>query len=136
MPYLRDYHLLISHSWNYSSHYETVCRWLNNTSYFNWKNYSVCCDNPLNTKTDRELKEKLTNRISLCSAVIVLAGMYTYYSKWIDFEINEAKRLGKPIIGVRPWGAERIPLKIQNNATIMVNWQSSSIIDAVRIYAL
>lgn len=136
MPYLRNYHLLISHSWDYNSHYETIEKWLNNAYYFNWSNYSVCCNNPLKTSNDYELKQKLTNRISNCSAIIVLAGMYSTYSKWIDYEIDEAIRMGKPIIGVRPWGSERVPLKIQNNATVMVNWQSSSIIDAIRNYAL
>lgn len=136
MPNLRNYHLLISHSWKYSDHYDTVSKWLDDAPYFLWSDYSVCCDKPLDTKTDIELKQCLTNRISSCSAVIVLSGMYSTYSKWIDYEINEAIRFGKPIIGVRPWGSERVPLKIQNCADVMVNWQSSSIIDAIRNYAL
>lgn len=136
MPSLKNYHILISHSWNYSQYYEKVSTWLNETPYFLWSNYSVCCDNPLDTKTDSELKQRLTNKISNCSVVIVLSGMYSAYSKWIDYEINEAIRFGKPIIGIRPWGAERVPLKIQANATVMVNWQSSSVIDAIRKYAL
>ena len=136
MPHLRDYHLLISHSWSYSEKYDTIERWLNDAPNFLWSNYSVCCDNPLDTKTDSELKQRLTNRISNCSAIIVISGMYSTYSKWIDYEIDEAIRFGKPIIGVRPRGAERVPLKIQNCANVMVNWQSSSIIDAVRNYAL
>lgn len=136
MPYLKNYHLLISHSWSYSGHYDTISTWLNESPYFSWSDYSVCCDNPLDTKTDSELKQRLTNKISNCSAIIVISGMYSSYSKWIDYEINEAIRFGKPIIGVRPWGAERVPLKIQNCATVMVNWQSRSLIDAVRKYAL
>ena len=28
MPALRDYHIMISHSWSYSQHYETICSWL------------------------------------------------------------------------------------------------------------
>ena len=62
--------------------------------------------------------------------------MYASYSKWIDYEINEAIRFGKPIIGLRPWGQERVPSKILNNATKMVGWNRDSLISAIRQYAL
>ena len=62
--------------------------------------------------------------------------MYTSYSKWIDYEIDEAIRFGKPIIGLRPWGQERVPSKILNNATVMVGWNRDSLISAIRQYAL
>lgn len=136
MPYLRNYHILISHSWSYNNAYQTVESWLDQTNYFRWSNYSVCCDNPLDTKTDYELKQALSNRISNCSCIVVISGMYTNYSKWIDYEIDEAIRMRKPIIGLKPWGQERIPLKISNNATVMVGWNSSSLINAIRTYAL
>lgn len=136
MPTLRNYHILVSHSWSYATQYDTVCTWLNSASYFSWSDYSVCCNNPLDTKTDTELKEKLRNRISAASCIIVLCGMYATYSKWIDFEIETAQAMSKPIIGVKPWGQERIPLKIQNASNVMVGWNSSSVIDAVRRYAL
>lgn len=62
--------------------------------------------------------------------------MYTLYSEWIDYEINEAIRMNKPIIAIKPWGNERIPLKIQNNATVLVGWNSASLISTIRNYAL
>lgn len=136
MPYLRDYHILISHSWSYNNHYETVADWLHSTSYFKFSDYSVCCNNPLDTKTDAELKQALTNRISACSCIVVVSGMYASYSRWIDYEIDEAIRFGKPIIGLRPWGQERVPSKILNNATVMVGWNRDSLISAIRQYAL
>lgn len=136
MPILRNYHILISHSWSYSAQYNTLCSWLNDTPYFTWSDYSVCCDDPLDTKTDSELKEKLRNRISSASCIIALSGMYVAYSKWMDFEIETALSMGKPIIGVKPWGQERIPMKISSNASTMVGWNSTSVIDAIRLYSL
>ena len=62
--------------------------------------------------------------------------MYTLYSEWIDYEINEAIRMNKPIIAIKPWGNERVPLKIQNNATVLVGWNSASLISTIRTYAL
>lgn len=136
MPSLRDYHILISHSWDYNSDYDKIKEWLDNANNFEWTNYSVPFTNPLDVRGKRELKEKLCNRISICSCVIILSGMYVSYSEWIDYEIDIAIELGKPIIGVKPRGQERIPSKVSNNADVMVGWNSSGLVQAVRDYAL
>lgn len=136
MPLLRHYHILISHSWDYNSHYETIKRYLNAAPYFSWTDYSVPLSRPLDVKGKNELKQKLRDRIALCSCVIILSGMYVAHSEWIDYEIDTAVSFRKPIIGVKPWGQERVPVKVQNNANIIVGWNSSSIIDAIRYYAL
>ena len=133
---LREYHIFISHSWDYSYHYETVKKWLDSTPYFLWKNYSVPITNPLDVNGVRDLKQKLANRISISSCVIILSGMYAKHSRWIDFEIDTAISMGKPIIGLRPWGQERVPLKISENADVMIGWNSDPLIHAVRDHAL
>lgn len=136
MPSLRDYHILISHSWDYSSDYKKTKEWLDEAKNFCWTDYSVPLSKPLDVKTKKELEDKIRTRISLCSCVIILSGMYVSYSEWIDYEIDTALELGKPIIGVKPRGQERIPSKVSNNADIMVGWSSSSVVQAVRDYAL
>ena len=136
MPSLRDYHILISHSWDYNMHYETIRGWLNDTPFFLWTDYSVPITRPLTVSGVNELKQKIRDRISLCRCVIILSGMYVVYSDWIDFEIDTAVSMAKPIIGVKPWGQERIPTKVQNNAIDMVGWNSDSVVKAVRKYAI
>ena len=90
---------------------------------------------PLDINGKKELKEKLKQRIRLSSCIIVLSGMYVSYSEWIDYEIDTAVFYGKPIIGVKPWGQERIPKKVHDFADVIVGWNSDSIISAVRNYA-
>lgn len=136
MPNLRNYHLFISHSWDYSGQYETIREWLNRSPYFLWTDYSVPITKPVTFSRINEQKQNILNRISLCSCVIILSGMYVAYSDWIDFEINAALSMRKPIIGVKPWGQERIPTKVQNCANILIGWNSASVVDAVRQYAL
>ena len=43
--------------------------------------------------------------------------MYAAYSDWMKYEIDESKRMGMPILGIVPYGQERIPLYVQQNAT-------------------
>lgn len=126
------YHIFISHAWLYNEPYNTLVKWINNDTDIQWANYSVPIENPIDTNKKRELKQKLTNKIALSNVVIILAGMYAAYSEWIDYEIDEAVRMGKYIIGVRPWSQERIPKKVQDNATIMVGWNSKSVTDAIK----
>lgn len=136
MPGLRNYHILISHSWDYNSDYKTIKDWLDVAKYFTWTNYSVPLTNPLDVSSKKELKQKLRTRIEKCSCIIILSGMYVSYSEWIDYEIDTAIKLGKPIIGVKPRGQERIPNRVSDNADVMVGWNSNSIVQAVRDYAL
>lgn len=130
----KTYYLFISHSWDYSEHYEKIKQWLNEDS-ISWQDYSVPVTNPIDADKKKELKEKLTSKIKLSSAVIVVSAMYAAYSEWIDYEIDEAIRMNKVIIGVKPWGQERVPVKIQENATVMVGWNKKSVIDAIKEYA-
>jgi len=134
MPTLKTRNIFISHAWEYEEHYFKLVDWLDDEPNFDWRNYSVpnndCCEET----TTKGLKDCLTRQINPSQGVIILAGMYAAHSGWIEYEINEALRLGKTIIGVKPWGQERIPQIIQDNADVIVAWQRSSIIDAIRAY--
>lgn len=134
MPALATRNLFISHAWSYSSAYNTVVSWLDNAPNFSWRNYSVpshdCCEE----KSTLGLKKCLTRQISPATGVIIISGMYAAHSGWIDYEIDESVRMDKVIIGLRPWGQERVPQKIQDCATVMVNWNSASLISATREY--
>jgi len=134
MPIIKTRHLFISHAWSYDSHYNKVVEWLNAEPNFSWKNFSVPSNDSFSQTTNTELKQCLTNQMKPSQCVIILAGMWVAHSGWIQYEIDEALRMGKTIIGVRPWGQERTPLAVQNAADVMVYWQSTSIIQAVRDY--
>ena len=56
MPVLRDYHIIISHSWDYNNDYLTVKGWLDSSPYFMWHDYSVPLSKPLDVHTKNELK--------------------------------------------------------------------------------
>ena len=140
MPRLRIYHLFISHSWKYSDEYYRLVNLLNNAPYFLWKNYSSPehdpAVNPDSIVGRRVLTRELENQIRPVHCVIVLSGLYVAYSYWIQKEIDIALSFGKPIIGVRPWGGERVPRIIQEVAREIVGWRTDSIINAIRRHSL
>lgn len=134
MPDLKTRMLFISHAWKYDDAYLTLVKWFNETPNFSWKNCSIPSTDALTEKTTKGLCEGITRQINPAQGVLLIAGMYAAHSGWIDYEIGEAKRLGKTIIGIKPWGQERMPIKVQEASHIIVNWQSASIIEAIRKY--
>lgn len=129
------YNLFISHSWSYSNQYDGLINLLNKDYYFLYKNYSVPKDDPIHNASNQQLlKEAIKKQIQPASCVIILAGVYATYSKWINIEIELAKSMNKKIIAVQYWGADRTSIIVRDNADVIVGWNSSSIINAIRGY--
>ena len=127
------HNLFISHSWSYSNNYTCLTNLLDKASGFKYKNYSVPKDDPIHdASNDAELEKAIENQIVMASAVIILAGVYSTYSKWINKEIAIAKRLQKRIIAVEPWGSERTSKVVKENADYIVKWQTSSVVEAIK----
>ena len=136
MPLLKTRMIFISHAWRYSEHYDTIVKWLNEEPNFSWKNCSVPSDDALTDKTSKGLSDGMTRQISPSQIVLILGGMYAAHSAWIEYEINEAVRMNKAIVGIRPWGQERVP-KIVQEASICepVGWQRASVVSAIRTFS-
>lgn len=87
-----------------------------------------------NARYDYQLKEAIKNQMQHASCVLILAGVYSTYSKWINIEIELAKDLNKKIIAVEPHAAERISSVVKNAADVIASWRTDSIISAIRGY--
>jgi hypothetical protein len=136
MPALKTRMIFICHAWDYSQHYNTIVDWFNEEPNFSWKNCSVPSTDGLPDRTSQGLMDGMTRQISPSQVVLLLGGMYAAHSEWMDYEISEATRMGKPIVAVKPWGQERIPLVIQNASWCEpVGWNRSSVVNAVRRYS-
>jgi hypothetical protein len=133
MPTLRTYSIFISHDWEYSDDYYRICQFLDDATNFAWRNLSVPEHAPLDT--DDMLQKNLRDQVRPADVMLVLAGMYTARSRWMDWEMEFARRIGKPIIGIRPWGNVQLPVVVQNNATEIVGWNTDSIVNAIRYHA-
>ena len=136
---MKTYNLFISHSWSYSNNYNDLVNLLNARSYFSFRNYSVPKDDPLHTNgTDLQLYNAIKNQITHSSVVLILAGVYASYSKWIDKEIYIAKNefyRNKPIVAIEPWGSVRTSVPVKEAADMIVRWNTESVVSAIRALA-
>ncbi len=132
----KSYRLFISHSWAYGDAYEKIIKFFEdqNLDYFD---HSVPINDPIHTNgTDKELREAIDAKIKGTSCVVILAGVYASYSKWIQKEIEIAVSYGKPILAVEPWDSEKTSKIVKENATKIVKWQSKSVVDGIKEIAL
>ena len=127
------YNLFISHSWTYSDDYDKLVNLLDDAENFSYKNYSVPKNDPIHhAPYDYQLKAAIKNQMQHASCVLILAGVYSTYSKWINIEIQLAKEMGKTIIAIEPRGAERTSLVVKQAADKVVGWNTKSIVNTIR----
>ena len=133
---MKTYNLFISHSWTYPGKYKDLSRLLKHRSYFAFQDHSIPKDDPVYTgRSDTKLSNAIYRKMRPCSVVLVLAGVYASYSKWIPKEITIAKTKfasPKPIIAVEYGGSERTSTVVKNNADKIVKWNADSIVNAIR----
>ncbi len=136
----KTYNIFISHSWSYSDAYDDLIKLLNKKLYFSFKDYSVPKDDPIHTNgTAKQLSDAIKRQISPCHIVLIVAGVYSSYSNWIDKEIKIAEdgfSESKPILAIKPWGNKRTSQKVQDSADDIVGWNTDSIVNAIRDLSL
>ena len=104
-------------------------------SYFIYKNYSVPKDDPIHhAPYDYQLKAAIKAQMQSASYVLILAGVYASYSKWINIEIELAQQMNKTIIAIEPWSSEKTSTVVKNAADKIVKWNTYSIVSAIRGY--
>ena len=132
---MKQYNIFISHSWAYGDGYEKLVKLLEADSRFNFKNYSVPKNDPIhNAPSQAQLAAAIQNQMRFCDVIIILAGVYSTYSKWINKEIEIAQNFTtpKPILAIEPSASEKTSSIVKNNADKIVKWNTRSIVDGIR----
>ena len=128
--------LFISHSWSYGDDYDRLIALLENRQYFTFKDYSVPKDDPVHDAPNQTaLKTAIKNHIQPCHVILIMAGVYSTYSKWINIEIDLAQNgftTSKPILAVKPHGNTNISSRVRAAADEIVNWNTESVVGAIR----
>ncbi len=79
------------------------------------------------------IRRLLRMKISWAGTLIVLVGSETHARPWVNWEIEEANRQGKRIVGVYQQGGTEadIPPAFEKYGSALVGWNSDRIISAV-----
>lgn len=123
--------LFVSHVFEPSDDYLRVFEYLESAHNFFYRN---CSDPETGRNLDREgMKTELRRQISLAEAVIIPAGMYRQHQELIDFQLNCAKGMEKPVVVLFAFGVkEKLPVQLEALANEKVEWNAREIADAIR----
>lgn len=97
------------------------------------KNSSIDSTKPNIATNDEYIKRLLRLRIQWAGQFIVLIGSETHTRPWVDWEIEQAHKKGKRIIGVYIQGAKDsdVPENFDKYGDSVVGWNSEKIIKAL-----
>ena len=130
----KDYKIFISHSWSYTEDLEALQNLLNARGYFNVTFLEATKKTPIDSENAAYVKTVLKERILQSDIVLALAGVYATHSDWMIWELETAKANNIPIVGVIPRGQERISTEVYSRSIVDVNWNTESIVDAIRTH--
>ncbi len=131
---MKQYSIFISHSWAYGHNYDNLIKKLKSDPRFHFKDYSVPKNDPIhNAPSSIQLSNAIRNQMRFCDVIIILAGVYSTYSTWINKEIAIAKGFTnpKPILAIEPWASERTSIVVKKSADKIVKWNTSSIVSGI-----
>ena len=82
---------------------------------------------------DETIRRLLRMKISWAGTIVVLIGKETHQRKWVNWEIEQAHKQGKRIVGVYVRGGTHadIPAAFEKYGSTLVSWNSDSIMAAI-----
>ena len=95
---------------------------------------SINASKPNEATNEQYIKDKyLKPRIDWASVLVVLITHDTANSWWVNWEIEQANKLGKRIVGVYERGGTEAdkPAALEKYASAIVGWNSDSIMSAI-----
>lgn len=131
----KNYSVFISHSWDYVDDLKNLRNLLEERGYFHVEFNEASPDEPINSENSAYIKRRLKEKISNSDIVLGIAGMYASYSDWMEWELDTALEKKVPIVGVIPWGQERISKVVTDRSVEDVHWNTESIVEAIRKWA-
>lgn len=124
--------VFVSHYNEDDEHIQNLKKLLDKKGYL-LKNSSIDSTKSNQASNEDYIKQLLRDRISWAGAMIVLVGPKTSQSEWVDWEIEQANKQGKRIIGVFIQGGTNsdVPENLEKYRDALIGWNGDRIIDAL-----
>ncbi|HML06172.1 MAG TPA: TIR domain-containing protein [Methanobacterium sp.] len=116
------YNIFISHISEDEEEYSIFTQKLSSAHDFQYENYGI-----IEKIGGKDIEEQ----IKPVGVVIVLSGLYNKYKSVIKKQLNIARDLNKPIIVIRPYGMENVPLELEEIADDIVGWNAPCIVGSI-----
>lgn len=122
--------VFVSHVFQASDDYLRIFEYLESSHNF----YYVNCSAPDRSPAQREqMKEEWRQQIGKAEVIIIPSALYRGNEEWIDFQLNCAKGLDKPVIVLETFGTrQKLPVQLEALADEVIDWDERALVDAIR----
>ena len=102
------------------------------TEGFAYEYYSVSKDDPVQfLPSNKALANAIETQMKECSCLVILAGVYEEFKRWINLELDAAKKLKIPVILVEAVSPKHTNFKEKRAAVATVKWDVKELGDAI-----
>jgi|SRR4051794_4828188 hypothetical protein len=124
--------VFVSHGFEPSDDYLRVFEYLESSHNFYYRN----CSDPERAPKDQTVEainNELRRQIAQAEVVIVPSSLYGKHRELIDFQLNCAKGLDKPIVVLETFGVkQKVPVQLEALGDEIIEWNERTIADAIR----
>jgi hypothetical protein len=130
--------IFITHAWRYHQDWKNLVGLLNAHGARDWRNFSLPWYDPaLDPRTEKGgqlVRWHLESQIIPVHAVVLLASVLCEPGtrKWLDYELEMARKHDKPIIAVPPWGETSVAPEVSDLADAVAGWDAPAIFTAIK----
>jgi len=131
------YDLFITHAWRYHEDWSRLSEMLDRQPGLAWRNFSLPWHDPAMDPNSavggKFIRDFLETQIIPVHGVILLSGVYVVKSarRWLDLEVEMARKHKKPIIGVPALDATAVPDEVRALCDASVGWDAVAIVGAL-----
>ena len=123
--------IFVAHGFEQDDDYLRVFEYLESSHNFFYLNCSA--PNYSGSMEGDAPKNELRRQIALAEVVIIPSILFAKHRDLINFEVNCAKGLEKPVIVLEAFGVkEKVPVQLEALGDEIVEWNERSVVDAVR----
>ena len=127
--------LFVTHAWDTTDEYLRIFEYLESARNFFYKNVSGPDKAPPSGGKEAD-REELRKQIAQAEVMIALPGQYRTNSELLLFQLTFAKASDKPVILMRPFGANAVlPKQLTEFTDQTVDWDGRALVDAIKAQA-
>jgi hypothetical protein len=127
--------VFVTHGWEASDDYLRIFEYLESSRNFFYKNLSAPDKAPPGGGKEAD-REELRRQMAQAEAVIAVPSLYRQNSELMLFQLTFAKASDKPVILMRPFGANQVlPKQLTELTDQVVDWDGRALVDAIKAQA-
>ncbi len=130
--------IFLSHAWRFHDNWDPFIELLDSNENLKWRNFGLPWYDPAwdpNTPIGKKMVYgTLETQVSPAQVMILFTRNFdsARSRKWIDFEIEVARRNEMPIIAIPRYGESDIPEEVAALADFTVGWDRQAVVEMIR----